>query len=108
MSLSPYLPMLQVDGVSVTSRVVVNGTRFGACYNNRTFQANNYSAYITSREENGLTVRGNEALLVWGFSGVRWRMSCASNVIQDRCISIGPLPEDGILVVGNPEVQLAQ
>lgn len=75
--------MLQVDGVSITSRLVVNGTRLGACYNNRTFQANNYSAYFTNREENGLTVRGDEALLVRELFG--WRMSCASYVImQDR------------------------
>lgn len=70
--------MLQVDGVSVTSRVVVNGTRFGACYNNRTFEANGYPAYLTSREENGLAVRGDEGLLVVEYTGVRWRTSYAS------------------------------
>ena len=63
--------MDQVDGVSVTSRVVVNGTRLGACYNNRTFHINGYPAYFTSREENGLVVRGDEALLILNFPEVR-------------------------------------
>ncbi|CAM9250739.1 unnamed protein product [Ascophyllum nodosum] len=53
-----------VDGVSVTSRVVVNGSRFGACYNNVTFYINDYPAYFTSQIEDGLVVRGEEGLFV--------------------------------------------
>ena len=56
--------MVQVDGVSVTSRVVVNGSRFGACYNNVTFYINDYPAYFTSQIEDGLVVRGEEGLFV--------------------------------------------
>ncbi|CAM9250665.1 unnamed protein product [Ascophyllum nodosum] len=54
-----------VDGVSVTSRVVVNGSRFGACYSNVTFSVNDYPAYFTSQIEDGLVVRGEEGLFVW-------------------------------------------
>ena len=63
--------MAQVDGVSVTSRVVVNGSRFGACYSNVTFSVNDYPAYFTSQIEDGLVVRGEEGLFVWQLTTVR-------------------------------------
>lgn len=57
-------PLLQYDGVSITSRLVVNGRRFGGCYNFTGMEENNYPAYFTSRFEDGQVVRGDEGISV--------------------------------------------
>lgn len=43
----------QVNGISVVSPVVINGTRFGDCYNSTELEANGYPVYWTSEPSSG-------------------------------------------------------
>lgn len=58
-----FRSLSQVDGVSLISRVVLNGTQVGGCYNNTMFSINDNLAYFSSDVGDEWGV-GDRAILV--------------------------------------------
>lgn len=55
---------VQTDGVSVISPVVLNGTRYGACYKGTGFEFNGYPAYYAEPLDTTADIQSERAVLV--------------------------------------------